>query len=71
MSHHDSKRPPIFIIPGLISSRLIAWKKKVCRGPDINIQDVVWLNLQKMLETATFDPHCWLDCLKLGISIYY
>lgn len=51
---------------GLISTRLIAWKKKSCRGPDINIQDLVWLNLQKLIETMTYDAHCWLDCLKLG-----
>ena len=59
-------RPPILLIPGLVSSRLIAWQHKRCRGPDINIQDYVWLNLQKLAETMTYDHHCWLDCLKLG-----
>lgn len=59
-------RPPILLIPGLLSTRLIAWQKKYCRGPDINIQDVVWLNLQKLVETMTFDQKCWIDCLKLG-----
>ena len=62
----DSHRPPIVLIPGLLSSRLIAWKAKKCRGPDISIQDIIWLNLQKMVETTTYDRTCWLDCLKLG-----
>ena len=31
-------RPPILLLPGLVSSRLIAWQHKKCRGPDINIQ---------------------------------
>lgn len=66
MSAEDNKRPPVILIPGLICTRLIAWKKKSCRGPDINTQDIVWLNLQKMIETVTYDPHCWLDCMKLG-----
>lgn len=59
-------RPPILLIPGLVSSRLVAWKHKPCRGPDINIQDVIWLNLQKMIETMTYDQSCWINCLKLN-----
>ena len=59
-------RPPIIVLPGLMSTRLIAWKNKRCRGPDINVQDVVWLNLQKLLETMTYDKNCWLECVKLG-----
>lgn len=62
----EGPRPPIILLPGLVSSRLIAWKHKSCRGPDINIQDIVWLNLQKMMETLTYDHHCWIDCMKLG-----
>jgi hypothetical protein len=62
----ENPRPPVLLLPGLVSSRLVAWKRKVCRGPDINIQDVVWLNLQKLVETMTFDHHCWIDCMKLG-----
>lgn len=61
-------RPPILLLPGLVSSRLVAWKRKVCRGPDIQIQDVVWLNLAKMMETMTYDKTCWIDCLKLGYN---
>lgn len=62
----SSNRPPIVLIPGLLSSRLIAWKNKKCRGPDIGVQDVVWLNLQKMVETTLYDKTCWIECLKLG-----
>lgn len=62
----ENPRPPVLLLPGLVSSRLVAWKRKVCRGPDINIQDVVWLNLQKLVETMTYDHHCWIDCMKLG-----
>ena len=62
----EDPRPPVLLLPGLVSSRLVAWKRKVCRGPDINIQDVVWLNLQKLVETMTYDHHCWIDCMKLG-----
>eukprot|EP01038_Epipyxis_sp_PR26KG_P009603 gene9603-12932_t len=65
---HDNPRPPILLLPGIVSSRLIAWKKKQCIGPDINIQDIIWLNLKKLVETMTYDKHCWLDCLKLGIN---
>lgn len=59
-------RPPVLLIPGLVSSRLVAWKHKPCRGPDINIQDIIWLNLQKMIETMTYDQSCWINCLKLN-----
>jgi hypothetical protein len=65
-SNSSSPRPPIIILPGLMSSRLVAWQQKRCRGPDINIQDVVWLNLQKLVETMTYDKNCWLDCIKLA-----
>lgn len=41
-------RPPIVLVPGLVSSRLIAWKYKKCRGPDIQVQDIVWLNIAKV-----------------------
>lgn len=62
--NHDP-RPPVIFIPGVLASRMVAWKKKRCIGPNIEIQDVVWLNLQKLVETLTFDKHCWLDCMKL------
>lgn len=60
-------RPPIVLIPGIVASRMVAWKRKKCIGPSgIEIQDIVWLNLQKVLETMTFDKHCWIDCMKLA-----
>ena len=64
----NQPRPPVVLIPGLVSSRLIAWKRKQCRGPDIQIQDVVWLNLAKLMETMTYDKTCWIECLKLGTN---
>jgi len=63
----NDPRPPIVIIPGMMSSRLVAWKEMKCsRGSPILINDVVWLNIQKIVETVTFDHYCWLECLKLG-----
>lgn len=35
--NHDP-RPPIVVIPGVLGTRMVAWKKKKCIGPDINIQ---------------------------------
>ena len=63
----NDARPPIVIIPGMMSTRLIAWKEMRCsRGSPISINDVVWLNIQKIVETVTFDHYCWLECLRLG-----
>ncbi|RYG95451.1 hypothetical protein EON65_55960, partial [archaeon] len=64
-AHHSDPRPPIILIPGIIASRMISWRQKKCAGPGINVQDVVWLNLQKLVETMTYDKNCWLDCMKL------
>ena len=65
---HDEARPPVILIPGMISSRLIAWRKKNCIGLNIEVTDIVWLNLKKMIETMTYDKHCWINCLKLGFN---
>ncbi len=59
-------RPPIILMPGLIASRLISWKPKKCKASNIEVQDLVWLNIQKVIETMTVDKYCWLDCLRLG-----
>ena len=32
------------------------------------MQDIVWLNLKKLVETMAYDKHCWLDCIKLGMN---
>jgi hypothetical protein len=59
-------KPPVILIPGLLSTRLVAWKKKECIGPNIEAQQLIWLNLGRMIESTTFDPYCWLDCMKIG-----
>jgi hypothetical protein len=64
-SGHSDPRPPVILIPGMIASRLVSWKQKKCYNSVIEIQDIVWLNLKNMVETITYDKHCWLDCLKL------
>jgi len=62
----DSPRPPIFLFPGIASTKLVSWKRKKCIGQDINIMDNVWLNIPKVIESLTIDPRCWLECMKLG-----
>jgi Lecithin:cholesterol acyltransferase len=66
--HHSSKnkRPPIFLIPGLASTRLIAWRSKNCRLSDIKIKDHVWLNLNLVMQMSTIDVECLSQCLMLG-----
>jgi len=63
------KKPPIVLIPGLIGTRMISWKKKQCFGSNIDIQDIIWFNFQKFLETLTYDKSCWLDCMKLSTNV--
>jgi len=65
---NSSTKPPIFLIPGLGSTRLSAWKKRDCRYTTIKLKDNIWLNPGKLFETLTIDPHCWIDCLKLGLN---
>ena len=65
------QRPPIFLLPGLASTRLVAWRHKLCNNPlqsDIKAQDNVWLNLHFILQMSTMDPSCYAECLKLGIN---
>ena len=64
----DGKRPPVFLMPGLASTRLVAWSGYQCKGmgSDINIQDYVWLNINKILELATIDGDCWISCMSLA-----
>lgn len=45
----DNRRPPIFLMPGLASTRLVNWNHKTCQHPlisDIKMQDYVWLNVK-------------------------
>ena len=64
----NGKRPPVFLMPGLASTRLVAWSGYQCKGmgSDINIQDYVWLNINKILELATIDGDCWISCMSLA-----
>ncbi|KAL3826567.1 hypothetical protein ACHAXA_003631 [Cyclostephanos tholiformis] len=64
------KRPPIFLLPGLASTRLVSWKHKSCpHNPllsDIKMLDYVWLNMNLLIQMATIDARCWSECLTLG-----
>lgn len=64
------KRPPIFLLPGLASTRLVSWSKKTCpQSPllsDIKMLDYVWLNMNLLIQMATIDARCWSECLTLG-----
>ena len=55
-------------MPGLASTRLVAWSGYQCKGigSDINIQDYVLLNINKILELATIDGDCWISCMSLA-----
>jgi len=65
----NDTRPPIFLLPGLASTRLVAWKFKKCRGvlgSDIRVQDNVWLNINLIIQMGTVNVQCMLECLRLG-----
>jgi Lecithin:cholesterol acyltransferase len=71
--HHPfdlNRRPPIFLLPGLASTRLVAWKHKSCpHNPllsDIKFHDYVWLNTKLLFQMGTIDATCWLECMALG-----
>ena len=65
-------RPPIFLVPGLASTRLVAWKFKKCAGAlssDIKVQDNVWLNINLVIRMGTtIDIDCLKQCLSLGVN---
>lgn len=67
-----NKRPPVFLMPGLASTRLVAWKFKSCpQHPllsDIRVQDNVWLNLNLVFQMGTIEASCLKDCLSLGLN---
>lgn len=68
---HENKRPPIFLIPGLASTRLVSWKQKTCSNAlvsDIKVQDYVWMNINILLQMATLDDSCFLECMTLGLN---
>ena len=64
------KRPPVFLLPGLASTRLVSWKHKPCPQnallSDIKMLDYVWMNMNLLLQMATIDAKCWNECMTLG-----
>ena len=71
-SSRENKRPPIFLMPGLASTRLVAWRYKTCSShpllSDIKIQDYVWLNINLIIQMGTIDVACMKECMKLGMN---
>ena len=66
----ENRRPPIFLMPGLASTRLVAWRFKSCPHhpllSDIRVQDYVWLNINLIMQMSTIDVSCMSECLRLG-----
>jgi len=70
-SPHQNKRPPIFLMPGLASTRLVSWRYKACSNPllsDVKVQDHVWMNINMLFKMATLDDSCFLECMTLGLN---
>mmetsp|Transcript_7080 Transcript_7080/g.15624 ORF Transcript_7080/g.15624 Transcript_7080/m.15624 type:complete len:1126 (+) Transcript_7080:135-3512(+) len=69
--HERLPRPPVFLLPGLASTRLVSWKHKPCpQSPllsDIKMLDYVWLNMNLLIQMATIDAECWNECMTLGL----
>ena len=67
----NDRRPPIFLLPGLASTRLVAWKFKKCTGmfrSDIKVRDNVWLNINLIIQMGTVNVECMTECLRLGVN---
>lgn len=67
---NSNKRPPVFLLPGLASTRLVSWKHKPCKQlspllSDIKMLDHVWLNMNLLIQMATIDVRCWSECMTL------
>ena len=66
----SQRRPPVFLLPGLASTRLVSWKHKPCPQSallsDIKMLDYVWLNMNLLIQMATIDVRCWSECMTLG-----
>jgi Lecithin:cholesterol acyltransferase len=67
---NPNRRPPILLIPGLASTRLVAWRFKSCPHhpllSDIKVQDYVWLNINLVMQMSAIDVSCMSECLRLG-----
>ena len=57
-------------MPGLASTRLVAWRYKSCPQhallSDIKVQDYVWLNINLVLQMSSISIDCFKECLSLG-----
>lgn len=66
----SQRRPPVFLLPGLASTRLVSWKHKPCPQSallsDIKMLDNVWLNMNLLIQMATIDVRCWIECMTLA-----
>jgi hypothetical protein len=65
----NDSRPPIFLLPGLASTRLVAWRVKKCASAfskEIKVQENVWLNMNLVIRMGTMDVDCMKQCLELG-----
>jgi len=69
-SSTNDKRPPVFLLPGLASTRLVSWKHKPCPQSallsPIKMLDNVWMNMNLLIQMATIDARCWTECMTLG-----
>jgi len=68
---HHNRRPPVFLMPGLASTRLVSWKYKSCSNPllsDVKVQDYVWMNINMLLQMKTIDEQCFFECMTLGLN---
>ena len=69
-SKQQQTRPPVFLMPGLASTRLVSWKHKPCPQnkllSDIKMLDYVWLNMNLLVQMATINAGCWNECMTLG-----
>ena len=70
IGHDNTPRPPIFLMPGLASTRLVAWRHKPCKSnpllSDIKLQEYFWLNLNFLIQMSTIDSTCWVECISMG-----
>ena len=60
-----TKKWPIFLLPGLMSSRMVAWQHRECVGYDIDPMDQIWISVEKIMQMKITDSTCWVNCLRL------
>ena len=66
----DKKHPPIFLIPGLASTRLLSWSRVNCPFPQpkVTVGTIIWLSVPRVAieSTGVVSNSCWIECLKLS-----